>query len=159
MLQRRAGRAPQRVRRRSLDWLGAGSPASGRREPPQLAPHCARGAVAEHRSTVPVCCTLQGEELFINGLAEPYRAAGHRNDPASRCPSVDRFIAVSAVLQRRFMAEFLAYSAHDRIVRRAARASTCPGTIAEGDQMKMPANFAVGYFARIASGERPACAG
>ncbi|MGH9785174.1 MAG: glycosyltransferase family 4 protein, partial [Terriglobia bacterium] len=54
----------------------------------------------------PVCCTLQGEELFINGLTEPYRdkAIGLIREQLGH---VDRFIAVSEYCAR-FMSEFLA---------------------------------------------------
>ena len=42
----------------------------------------------------PVCCTLQGEDLFLDGLIEPYR--GRALDLIRRhVPTVDRFIAVS----------------------------------------------------------------
>src|SRR6266851_2670773 len=42
----------------------------------------------------PVCCTLQGEDLFLEGLVEPYRARALELI-RSKVPDVDRFIAVS----------------------------------------------------------------
>ena len=42
----------------------------------------------------PVCCTLQGEDLFLNGLIEPYRTQAI--DLIRRqVPDVDRFLSVS----------------------------------------------------------------
>jgi glycosyltransferase involved in cell wall biosynthesis len=42
----------------------------------------------------PVCCTLQGEDLFLNGLVEPYR--GQAIELIRRqVPDVDRFLSVS----------------------------------------------------------------
>src|SRR5580765_7701080 len=42
----------------------------------------------------PICCTLQGEELFLDGLIEPYRTKAIELIRA-QVPDVDRFIAVS----------------------------------------------------------------
>jgi glycosyltransferase involved in cell wall biosynthesis len=54
---------------------------------------------------VPVCCTLQGEDLFLQGLREPYRSEAIRiiRENAS---CVDAFIAVSHY-GARSMADFL----------------------------------------------------
>jgi glycosyltransferase involved in cell wall biosynthesis len=42
----------------------------------------------------PICCTLQGEDLFLNGLVEPYRTKAI--DLIRRqVPDVDRFLSVS----------------------------------------------------------------
>lgn len=43
---------------------------------------------------VPVVCTFQGEDLFLNGLQEPYRDRAYRII-RERAKHVDRFIAVS----------------------------------------------------------------
>lgn len=99
----------------------------------------------------PVCCTLQGEELFIDGLVAPYR------DRAlamirERVPTVDRFIAVSDYCAR-FMAGYLRIP-HDRIdvvplginmngYTRRDRSTNAPVGLP-----RQP--FRVGYFARIA---------
>ena len=70
MLQRRARRAAQGVREaRRLDARGA---AARRHQPAELAAHRDGGA-AQQALKRPVCCTLQGEELFLNGLIPPYR--------------------------------------------------------------------------------------
>jgi glycosyltransferase involved in cell wall biosynthesis len=97
----------------------------------------------------PVCCTLQGEELFIDGLAPPYRERALTMIRAL-VPTVDRFIAVSeycANYMRRYLLipddridvvplgiNMNGYTRRERAVTRGA--STEP--------------FRVGYFARIA---------
>ncbi len=43
---------------------------------------------------VPICCSLQGEDIFINGLPEPYRSRSIDLIRAN-IPYVDRFLAVS----------------------------------------------------------------
>ena len=97
----------------------------------------------------PVCCTLQGEELFIDGLVQPYRERALEMIRA-QVATVDRFIAVSDYCAE-FMRGYLhipsdriavvplginmkGYSRRERVA--SARASTEP--------------FRVGYFARIA---------
>jgi glycosyltransferase involved in cell wall biosynthesis len=93
----------------------------------------------------PVCCTLQGEELFLNGLADPYREqalALIREQVAH----VDRFIAVSDYCAR-YMSEFL------RIP--VAKMSVVPlGINMKGYERRPPSDpagpFRIGYFARIA---------
>jgi len=47
----------------------------------------------------PVCCTLQGEELFLDGLIEPYRSRAIALIK-QQVPDVDRFVAVSDELAR-----------------------------------------------------------
>jgi glycosyltransferase involved in cell wall biosynthesis len=42
----------------------------------------------------PICCTLQGEDLFLDGLIEPYRSTAIELI-RRQVPDVDRFIAVS----------------------------------------------------------------
>jgi glycosyltransferase involved in cell wall biosynthesis len=91
----------------------------------------------------PVCCTLQGEELFLNGLLPAYR---DRALEAIRrqVPTVDRFIAVSDYCAS-FMAEWL------RIP--AARIDVVPlGINLQGYERREASRerFAVGYFARVA---------
>jgi glycosyltransferase involved in cell wall biosynthesis len=91
----------------------------------------------------PVCCTLQGEELFLNGLQPAYR---DRALEAIRrqVPAVDRFIAVSDYCAS-FMTDLL------RIP--AARIDVVPlGINLQGYERRAEPRerFAVGYFARIA---------
>jgi glycosyltransferase involved in cell wall biosynthesis len=54
----------------------------------------------------PICCTLQGEELFLEGLPEPYRSRAV-SLIRQQVPFVDRFIAVSEACERH-MAGYLA---------------------------------------------------
>ena len=91
----------------------------------------------------PVCCTLQGEELFLNGLASPYRdrALGLMRQQARH---VDRFIAVS---------EYCAGFMSDLLDIPAARMAVVPlGIRMDGYQRRTEERdeFRVGYFARVA---------
>ena len=96
----------------------------------------------------PVCCTMQGEEFFLDGLVPPYREqalALIRNQVGS----VDRFIAVGEYCAA-FMSQYLniprarisvvplgiSMDGYPRSVRAAGRP--------EGDPVR------IGYFARIA---------
>ncbi len=95
----------------------------------------------------PVCCTLQGEELFLDGLVPPYREQA-RELIRAQVPTIDRFIAVSEY-SARFMSAYLAIPS-DRI-------SVVPlGITLDGygerqkSEARSPAPFTVGYFARIA---------
>ena len=90
-----------------------------------------------------ICCTLQGEDLFLNGLVEPYRdrvLALIRE----RVQEVDRFIAVSdyyAPIMSRLL----------RIPRE--RIAVVPlGISLSGYDRRDPGDdtFRVGYFARVA---------
>src|SRR5436190_3176930 len=42
----------------------------------------------------PICCTLQGEDLFLAGLVEPYRSKAIELI-RRQVPDVDRFVSVS----------------------------------------------------------------
>jgi glycosyltransferase involved in cell wall biosynthesis len=91
----------------------------------------------------PVCCTLQGEELFLNGLPAPYRerAIALIREHAR---SVDRFIAVSRYCAT-FMSELLEIP--------AARIDVVPlGIRMDGYERRDVSDdvFRVGYFARVA---------
>jgi glycosyltransferase involved in cell wall biosynthesis len=92
----------------------------------------------------PVCCTLQGEELFLSGLVPPYRERA-RDLIRRQVPHVDRFIAVSHYCAR-FMADFLDIPSE--------RIAVVPlGIRMDGyGPRRDPADdtFRVGYFARIA---------
>ena len=91
----------------------------------------------------PVCCTLQGEELFLDSLLSRYReraVALIREQVAH----VDRFIAVSQY-EAGFMARHLAIP--------DGRIEVVPlGITMEGYTRRGPrgAEFRVGYFARVA---------
>lgn len=92
----------------------------------------------------PIVCTLQGEDLFLEGLKEPWKSESLRLIKAN-VPYVDRFIAVSEYYTG-FMAEYLAIP-QDRI-------ETVPlgirfdgyGAVARPDD----GVFRIGFFARIA---------
>ena len=107
----------------------------------------AMAAPLKHALNRPVCCTLQGEELFLDGLVPPYREQA-RELIRAQVPTIDRFIAVSDYAAR-FMSAYLAIPS-DRI-------SVVPLGITldgYGERLKPeaggPALFTVGYFARIA---------
>ena len=91
----------------------------------------------------PVCCTLQGEELFLDGLLPEYRAQALAL-MRRQVPDVDRFVAVSDYCAR-FMGELLAIP-DDRmaVVPLGIRMDDYARPERRGDP------FVVGYFARIA---------
>jgi len=91
----------------------------------------------------PVCCTLQGEELFINGLVAPYREKALALI-RQQVRHVDRFIAVSHYCAS-FMADLLAIP--------TARIEVVPLGISMHGYARTEisdSQFRVGYFARIA---------
>jgi glycosyltransferase involved in cell wall biosynthesis len=92
----------------------------------------------------PVVCTLQGEELFIEGLAEPYRSRALERI-RSQVQQVDHFIPVSEYCAE-FMTNYLSVPRD--------KASTVPlGINIQGYEQRLrPAEgeFRIGYFARIA---------
>jgi glycosyltransferase involved in cell wall biosynthesis len=92
----------------------------------------------------PVCCTLQGEELFLDGLPEPYRTRALALI-RRQVPDVDRFIAVSE-----FCARYMA--GHLGIPR--DRMSVVPlGIDVTGYRARSPSTdgvFRIGYLARLA---------
>ena len=95
----------------------------------------------------PLCCTMQGEEFFINGLVAPYHERALQLI-RERVPTVDRFIAVSDY-SAGFMSQYLGIPP-DRI-------SVVPlGISLEGYPEKSEVRrhksevTTIGYFARIA---------
>ena len=93
----------------------------------------------------PVCCTLQGEELFINGLVAPYREQALRLI-SQQVPQVDRFIAVSEYAAG-FMSEFLAIPG-DKIA--VVPLGINMTGYEWGRAAKAEDEFRIGYFARVA---------
>lgn len=90
----------------------------------------------------PVCCTLQGEELFIHGLLPPYRE--RVLDLIRSCVShVDRFIAVSDY-EKHFMGDLLEIKPDRVSVVPLGINVTGYATAAQRDDV-----FRVGYFARV----------
>jgi glycosyltransferase involved in cell wall biosynthesis len=96
----------------------------------------------------PIACTLQGEELFLNGLEAPFRAQA-LGMIRSQVRHVDRFIAVSDFCAR-FMSDFLQIPAE--------KIAVVPLGISlagyENAGAERPASdgreFRVGFFARVA---------
>ena len=91
----------------------------------------------------PVCCTLQGEDLFLEGLPPADREESLRLIRSHR-DSVSRFIAVSDFYAGH-MARYLGLPAE--------RMRTVPLGIHAADEARPPAGdrpFTVGFFARIA---------
>ena len=94
----------------------------------------------------PVCCTLQGEEFFLDSLVPPYRGQAVQLI-REQVPAIDRFIAVSDY-ETGFMSTYLGIP-RDRI-------SVVPlGINLDGypDKSQIPnpkSQRAIGYFARIA---------
>jgi glycosyltransferase involved in cell wall biosynthesis len=97
----------------------------------------------------PVCCTLQGEELFLHGLLPAYRERALAMI-REQVPTIDRFIAVSSYCAD-FMMKLLAVP--------ASRMSVVPlGITLDGYERRInaaaglsrPDPFTIGYFARIA---------
>ena len=93
---------------------------------------------------VPVCCTLQGDDLFLEGLEEPYRSTALEfiRDGARW---VDQFIAVSDYCAG-YMSDYLA-------IPRSRIAVVPIGINTDGFDRRPPAGsqpFRIGYFARVA---------
>jgi glycosyltransferase involved in cell wall biosynthesis len=92
----------------------------------------------------PICCTLQGEDLFLEGLQEPYRGEAKALIRAN-IKYIDAFIAVSEYYAR-FMPVYLGIPAE--------KIRTVPlGINLTGYAQRNPERsetFTVGFFARIA---------
>lgn len=92
----------------------------------------------------PILCTLQGEDLFLEGLVEPYKARALGLIRKS-VPDVDRFVAVSNYYSG-FMSQYLQIP--------PVRLSVVPIGINVRDFEKRESSrdnvFRVGYFARVA---------
>jgi len=95
----------------------------------------------------PVCCTLQGEDLFLEGLNEPYRTRA-LDLIRQNIPHVDCFLAVSDYYAE-FMCRYLGIPEHKMEVARLGvntdgyRTDLPPPKAASGE-------IRIGYFARIA---------
>ncbi|HEX9759723.1 MAG TPA: glycosyltransferase family 4 protein [Candidatus Acidoferrales bacterium] len=90
-----------------------------------------------------VCCALQGEDLFLEGLKEPYRSESLRLIRES-VESVDGFIAVSE-----YYAEFMSGYLH--IPRTKMHTVPLGINLAGYDAMPRAVDqpFTIGYFARV----------
>ena len=92
----------------------------------------------------PICCTLQGEDLFLEGLQEPYKTEA-LNLIRENIKHVDAFIAVSDFYAQ-FMPEYLS------VPREKIRVVPL-GINLEGYQPRPNSRsqtFTVGFFARVA---------
>jgi glycosyltransferase involved in cell wall biosynthesis len=92
----------------------------------------------------PVTCTLQGEELFIDGLVSPYRERALQLIQ-EQVPAIDRFIAVSDYAAR-FMAGYLKIPSEKISVVPLGINMDGYGRHSQSDE----GVFRIGYFARIA---------
>ncbi len=97
---------------------------------------------------VPICCTLQGEDLFLEGLAEPYKLRA-LDLIRKNIPHVDCFLAVSDYYAG-FMGRYLGIPPNKMEIARVG---------VNTDGYREPVPFAsepsktpvrIGYFARIA---------
>jgi glycosyltransferase involved in cell wall biosynthesis len=132
-----------------LDWL-AGEPVP---DVVNLPNSLLIGLARPLRDTLkrPICCTLQGEDLFLEGLIEPYRQQA-LDLIRQQVPDVDRFIAVSDSYVPVMSNLLLIPPARMAVVPlgiNLAGYDRATGTDLEtprGD----PSPFHVGYFARVA---------
>ncbi len=97
---------------------------------------------------VPICCTLQGEDLFLEGLTEPYKSRA-LDLIRKNIPHVDCFLAVSDYYAE-FMSRYFGIPGHRMEIARV-------GVNTNGYRQHTPkasespvATFKIGYFARIA---------
>ena len=92
----------------------------------------------------PICCTLQGEDLFLEGLLEPYRSQALDLIRANT-PHVDAFLPVSHYYAD-FMSGYLGIPRHKmHVVPLGVNVEDCsPGPRERSDV------FTLGYFARVA---------
>lgn len=96
---------------------------------------------------LPICCTLQGEDLFLDGMREPYRSQAieliHQH-----AQSVDAFIAVSNYYAD-FMAEYLKIPRSKiQVVPLGINLKDYEAQSSRKPRTSEP--FTIGYFARVA---------
>ena len=92
----------------------------------------------------PICCTLQGEDLFLEGLHEPYKSEALDLIRAN-IKHVDAFIAVSEYYAE-FMPDYLGIPREK--IRVVPLGINLQGY--ESRQRESSQPFTVGFFARIA---------
>jgi glycosyltransferase involved in cell wall biosynthesis len=126
-----------------LDWLRDEPPPDVVNLPNSLL--IALAAPLRRALNRPICCTLQGEELFINGLADPYRRRVVQMI-REQVPQVDRFIAVSEYCAR-FMTKYLEIpAANIAVVPLGINMTAYKRREGASDRN---GEFRIGYFARI----------
>jgi len=92
----------------------------------------------------PICCTLQGDDLFLDQLGEPYRQQS-MDMISALSAHVDAFLAVSEYY-RDYMPGYLGVpAAKMRLARLGIRAEDF-----QPRPERRPGPFTIGYFARIA---------
>ena len=124
-----------------LDWLAADPPPDIVNIPNSLLIGLAQPIA--NALKCPVCCTLQGEDLFLEGLVEPYRKKAI-DLIRQQVPHVDQFLPVSDYYVP-VMSRLLGIP--------SARMTVVPlGINMKGYERRQTAEtaFRVGYFARIA---------
>lgn len=93
---------------------------------------------------VPILCSIQGEELFLDALVEPYRSVAHTTLQA-RAQDIDGFISPCQWYSD-FMSDYLALpESRFHLVKLGVNLSGCRA--AEG---RPDSPFTIGYLARIA---------
>jgi glycosyltransferase involved in cell wall biosynthesis len=97
----------------------------------------------------PVCCTLQGEDLFLEGLVEPYKSRA-LDLIRRQVKDVDRFIAVSDYYVPA-MTKLLQIPPNQMaVVPLGINLTGYDGGPAAGNRRGSGEDFRVGYFARVA---------
>jgi glycosyltransferase involved in cell wall biosynthesis len=95
------------------------------------------------RMQAPVCCTLQGEELFLDGLGEPFRAESLRL-MREHAASVDAFVAVSEFGAQKMAAYLGTERARIHVVPLGINLDGFVAAATAGEP------FTIGYLARVA---------
>jgi glycosyltransferase involved in cell wall biosynthesis len=93
----------------------------------------------------PICCTLQGEDLFLEGLPDPWRSEA-RDLIRAQVPHVDAFVAVSDYYAA-FMRDYLGIP--ETALHVAPLGIRVDDTITATPKART-GTFTIGYFARIA---------
>jgi len=95
----------------------------------------------------PVCCTLQGEALFLDGLIEPFKTQALERI-WTQVAHVDRFVAISD-FEARYMHQYLRIPG-DRISVVPLGVRVQDFEDAEGPEAQNAEDFTIGFLGRIA---------
>jgi glycosyltransferase involved in cell wall biosynthesis len=96
----------------------------------------------------PISCTLQGEDFFLDGLIEPYKARA-RDLLRQRARDVDQFVAVSDYYAK-YMKDYLGVPAHKIAVVPLGVNLKGFEEAAASRQERPETPFTIGFFARVA---------
>ena len=147
MLRGERGRQAKEIKK-LLDWLRTEKPFDVVNIPYSLLISLAEPLKRE--LNVPVCCTLQGDDLFLDQLGEPHRSQSMELI-RSYSAHVDLFLPVSEYYLN-YMPGYLGVPASKmRLVRLGVNLADFrprPRKTSEGSPKETP--FTIGYFARIA---------